>query len=280
MATTSTYHRLERWSYPDDVRLAVNFTIDFDAQLNRRAQNEPPMELTQGEFGGRVGIWRLMELFAHHEVPLTIFVPGRICELYPESLRAAAGHGFEIANHMWEHRVPAEPALEWDHLERTTVALERIAGRRPVGTRSSHRLASLTRLGYVYTSSGAADDVPYYVEDAAGGPPVLNLPFHYSLDDAMYFHFGWYKSDNPGQRLADPATVHDIWLASFERLHAAGRYMNICLHDFVSGRALRVAMLDRLLTEMKRAPGVWFATCEAIARYCHQRFPAPAAAGR
>ena len=45
--TTATYHRLEGWGYPDGVRLAVNFTIDYDAQLNRRAQNEPPMELTQ-----------------------------------------------------------------------------------------------------------------------------------------------------------------------------------------------------------------------------------------
>ena len=60
--TTATYHRLRDWGYPDGVRLAVNFTIDYDAQLNRRAQNEPPMELTQGEFGGRVGIWRLMDL--------------------------------------------------------------------------------------------------------------------------------------------------------------------------------------------------------------------------
>ena len=29
--TTATYHRLDGWGYPDGVRLAVNFTIDFDA---------------------------------------------------------------------------------------------------------------------------------------------------------------------------------------------------------------------------------------------------------
>jgi hypothetical protein len=52
--------------------------------------------------------------------------------------------------------------------------------------------------------------------------------------------------------------------------------MNICLHDFVSGRALRVAMLDRLLGAMKQAPGVWFATCEAVARHCRERSSAPA----
>jgi hypothetical protein len=36
------------------VRIAVNFTADFDAMLLRRLFNEPPMQLAKGEFGGRV----------------------------------------------------------------------------------------------------------------------------------------------------------------------------------------------------------------------------------
>src|SRR3712207_6900692 len=52
------------------------------------------------------------------------------------SVRAVARSGHEVADHMWEHRVPKEPALERDHLERTTGALEALTGIRPVGTRS------------------------------------------------------------------------------------------------------------------------------------------------
>lgn len=273
----STIERIENWAYPDGIRLAVNVTLDFDAQLNRRAQDEPPMELTQGEFGGRVGIWRLMDLCARHGVGLTIFTPGRICELYPGSLRAAVKHGFELANHMWEHRVPREPELEWDHLRRTTEALQAITGTRPVGTRSRHAFSSLARDGYIYTSNDAADDIPYYRTD--GAATLLNLPFHYALDDAMYFHFSWFQSDNAGQRLADPDAVYDIFLGNFRQLYAMSRYMNICVHDFVSGRAMRVAMLERLIVEMKRHPGVWFPTCAELARYCFETFP-PAASRR
>ena len=265
------YQHIDGWRCPNGVRLAVNFTLDFDAQLFRRVLGEPPLELAQGEFGGRTGIWRLLELFHRHQIGLTIFTPGRIAELYPASLREATRCGFEIANHMWEHRVPAEPDLEWDHLRKTTTALEDISGRRPVGTRSHHRRSSLVRDGYVYTSSGAADEIPYYVTD--GDATVLNLPFHYALDDAMYFHFGWVASENGGQRLADCDAVHDIFLAHFERLYDDAKYMNICVHDFVSGRAMRVRMLDRLIAEMKRRPGVWFPTCETVARYCLEQFP-------
>ncbi len=76
--------------------------------INRRLKSEPTMELTQGEFGGRVGIWRLMDLCDQYGVKLTIFTPGRICELFPESLEEATRRGHEVANHMWEHRIPSE----------------------------------------------------------------------------------------------------------------------------------------------------------------------------
>jgi peptidoglycan-N-acetylglucosamine deacetylase len=140
---------LEHFAYPPGTRMAVSLTVDFDAMLLRRASHEPPMQLAKGEFGGRVGIWRLLELFAAHRLHATIFTPGRICELYPQAVVAAARAGHEIADHMWEHRVPKEPELEYDHLVKSTQALERLTGRRPVGTRSHHTPAFLTQLGYI-----------------------------------------------------------------------------------------------------------------------------------
>src|SRR2546429_4568921 len=137
-AYAARHQFIEDLAWPEGVRIAVNFTCDFDAMLLRRLLNEPPMQLAKGEFGGRVGIWRLVELFDAHGVKATIFTPRRICELYPHALRAAVESGHEIADHMWEHRVPKEPALEEDHLGKTVAAIERVAGRRPVRTRSSH----------------------------------------------------------------------------------------------------------------------------------------------
>ena len=54
------HEHIEGFHWPDGVRIAVNFTADFDAMLLRRLHNEPPMQLAKGEFGGRVGIWRLI----------------------------------------------------------------------------------------------------------------------------------------------------------------------------------------------------------------------------
>src|SRR5262245_66085276 len=109
---TDRHQRIEKLVWPKGARIAVNFTADFDAMLLRRLNNEPPMQLAKGEFGRRVGIWRLIELFDQHRIKATIFTVGRICELYPRAPQAAVKSGHELADHMWEHRVPKEPELE------------------------------------------------------------------------------------------------------------------------------------------------------------------------
>jgi peptidoglycan/xylan/chitin deacetylase (PgdA/CDA1 family) len=260
-------------TWPEGARIAVNLTADFDAMLLRRLLNEPPMQLAKGEFGGRVGIWRLIELFDSHRIKATIFTPGRICELYPQAMRAVARSGHEIADHMWEHHVPKEPALERDHLLKTAAALEAIAGRWPVGTRSSHSLGLLREQGFLYVSEDAADHRPYYLCDADGANPVLNLPFHYAIDDAMFYSFAWLGSGNAAQRITDPDRVFDLWWAAFWQQYRVGGYLNVVVHPFVSGRALRIDMMDRLISRMNALPGVWFATCEDVARHCIAHHP-------
>lgn len=260
-----------RW--PGNARIAVNLTADFDAMLLRRLFNETPMQLAKGEFGGRVGIWRLLELFDSHQVKATIFTPGRICELYPAAVKVASRSGHEIADHMWEHRVPAEPEIERTHLVRAAAAIERLTGQRPIGSRSWHTPELLAELGYIYNSHHHADDRPYFVRHSAGY--LLNLPFHLSIDDAMFYSFSWLSSDSAEQRITDTDRVFDLWWDAFLGQYEAGGYLNICMHPFVSGRALRIAMMDRLISRMKTLPGVWFTTCAEVARHCRDSITLP-----
>jgi peptidoglycan/xylan/chitin deacetylase (PgdA/CDA1 family) len=259
--------------------MAVNFTCDFDAMLLRRVLNEPPMQLAQGEFGGRVGIWRLLELFDKHGVKATVFTPGRICELYPKAVAAVARRGHEVADHMWEHQVPKDLQLEADHLGKSTQALEATAGTRPVGSRSWHTQSLLVEAGYIYNSHGTAHHLPYYVRDRDGKNRLLNLPFHFAIDDAMFFSFAWLASGNAAQRITEPGRVMELWWDAFLQQYRRGGYLNVCLHPFVSGRALRIEMLDRLITRMKSMPGVWFPSCEEMARHCLAQHPPSAPMG-
>ena len=91
----------------------------------------------------------------------------------------------------------------------------------------------------------------------------------------MFFSFAWLSSDNDAQRMMDPDHVEEIWWrVPSSSSTAQGGYLNICMHPFVSGRALRIAMLDRLIGRMKALPGVWFPTCEQVARHVVATQPA------
>lgn len=271
------YHLIPDFALPSGTRMAVNFCVAYDVMIKRVLGNEPAMERTQGEFGGRVGVWRLLELFNRHGVNATFFTPGRVCELFPRSLEAIAAAGHEIAAMPWEKRIPSDENEELEHLRKTTAAIEKVAGTRPVGFSGLHQIRLLQAEGYRYRTTliESAAEIPYYIADDKNHR-LLNLPARFPLDDAMYFHFGWMGSHPGGQHLADPEHVFKIWLSAFHAAYRARGYLRVLVHPFVSGRALRIAMLDRLIVEMKRRPGVWFPTCAEMADYCLERFPCAA----
>ena len=102
---------------------------------------------------------------------------------------------------------------------------------------------------------------------------LLNLPFHYAIDDAMYYSFAWLGSDNPAQRITEPRRVMDMWWDAFEQQYAVGGYLNVCLHPFVSGRALRITLLGELIERMQEKNDVWFPTCRDVAERVLAKHP-------
>ena len=50
-------------------------------------------------------------------------------------------------------------------------------------------------------------------------------------------------------------------------LHAAGGLFMLTVHDWVSGRALRIRMLDTLLQRVRETPGAWIATVGEVAAH-------------
>jgi peptidoglycan-N-acetylglucosamine deacetylase len=49
-------------------------------------------------------------------------------------------------------------------------------------------------------------------------------------------------------------------------MHVENGCFVLTCHPFVTGRASRIALLKDLVTSMRRFRGVWFTTCEEVAR--------------
>jgi hypothetical protein len=50
-------------------------------------------------------------------------------------------------------------------------------------------------------------------------------------------------------------------------MHAENGCFVLTCHPFVSGRASRITLLEDLVRYMRRARGVWFTTCQEVARW-------------
>ena len=50
------HHPIGDFGYPPGIRVAVNFTLDFDPMLLPGLLGEPPVQLAKGEFGGRLRV--------------------------------------------------------------------------------------------------------------------------------------------------------------------------------------------------------------------------------
>lgn len=99
----------------------------------RKFLREPKLWCAQGEFGGRTGLWRLLDVFGEFDVRTTLFLPGQTGLLYPEVLRRAVREGHEIANHMWDHHIPPTLEEEAVHMDRTDTLIKGLTGQYPGG---------------------------------------------------------------------------------------------------------------------------------------------------
>ena len=260
--------------WPNGNRVAVGLSFDLDNETGSLRDNvTSPSVLSQGQYGSRAGLPRVLALLDRHGIAASFFVPAVSALLHPESIKAITAPGrHEVGLHGWIHERNSQldRATERELLFRASKTLAAMAGKPPVGMRtpswdySPHTIDIAKELGLVYDSSLMADDGPYEV--LAGGHPtgITELPVEWILDDYPYF---WMDRSSTVRPTMTPDEVFSIWKAEFDVAYEERGLFILTMHPHVIGHRARAAMLDRLVAYMKSKPGVWFATHEQIARY-------------
>ena len=93
--------------WPDGKRLAVMVAFDYQSEVGPRfmADGKTPHmgQITEYSYGGRVGIWRILDIMDRHGIKGTFNTVGVLADLYPESVKAIVDRGHEIAGHSYDH---------------------------------------------------------------------------------------------------------------------------------------------------------------------------------
>ncbi len=261
-------------AWPGGARCAVALSFDADHEtIPLRDADESPMKLSQGQYGARRGTPRIRALLAREAIPATFFYPAVSALLHPDEVRAVAGDGHEIGIHSWIHERNAllPHAVERDLSLRAAETLARLAGRPPVGMRTASwdfspgTLAIIREMGLLYDSSLMADDEPYELLENGEPTGIVELPPEWIRDDAVYFNMDRFAGLRP---YTPPSAVEEIFRAEFDGAWEEGGLFLLTMHPHVIGHRSRIGVLERLIGHMKAKGGCWFATHEAVARWC------------
>jgi peptidoglycan/xylan/chitin deacetylase (PgdA/CDA1 family) len=260
-------------SWPGGARSAVAFSFDSDHETNElREAGESIGRLSQGQYGNRQGVPRILKILESQGVKASFFVPAVTALLYPDEQKRVVAEGHEVAIHGWIHERNSDLPFENENdlQRRSADVLEKVTGKRPVGIRtpswdfSPNTLAITKAMGLLYDSSLMAD-VDCYELLMDGKPTgVVELPVEWIRDDAVYFNMNRFASLRP---YTPPEGVFDIFRRELDASHAEGGLFQVTMHPHISGYRSRVWILEELIRHAKGLGNVWFATHAEIAAY-------------
>ncbi|HEX5117590.1 MAG TPA: polysaccharide deacetylase [Pseudonocardiaceae bacterium] len=257
--------------WPGGARVAVALSFDSDHEtIPLRAGETSPGKLSQGEYGARVGVPRILDLLSRNGIPATFFVPAVCALLRPAEIKSYVDGGHEVGIHGWIHErnVLLDETAERDLAHRAFDTLSHTAGVAPVGIRtpswdfSHHTLAISRELGLAYDSSLMADDEPYEIVAAGEATGMVEIPVEWIRDDAPYFTMDRFTGSRP---YTAPRQVLGIWTDEFDAAYADGGLFQLTMHPHVIGHRSRMAVLAELVSYIKGHAGVWFATHADVA---------------
>lgn len=189
----------------DKNKFPVVLTFDVDGEtlwIARDPKNwERPVTLSQGQYGPKVAVPRILKLLDKYDIKATFFIPGYIMDTYPEMAKAVHQAGHEIAHHGYYHEWPENFASEEEErqsFERGIEAIQKITGQKPAGYRSPAwefspwTIKILQDLDFLYSANMMDNDAPYIHHG------LVELPVQWCLDDAAFW---LYSSKIPGKTI-------------------------------------------------------------------------------
>lgn len=248
-------------------------TFDLDAETMWTARDpsyaQRPILMSQGAYGWKVGVGRILELLRRYDLRSTFFIPGVVIEQRPQVVEAILEGGHEIAHHSHTHAwiINLTPDQEREEMEKGIEAIKRATGRTPRGYRSPAAefspisLSLLKEYRFDYSSNFFDDDSPYLLEIDGERTDIVELPFRWVLDDAPFFQ---YSIVLPGRTMHPPSALLEAWNIEFDVLHREDRMMMVGMHPQIIGQPSRLTVLEGLIKHALDRGDVWMGRCDEM----------------
>jgi peptidoglycan/xylan/chitin deacetylase (PgdA/CDA1 family) len=262
------------FAWPQGQRMAVAVTVMLEQWSEGKAPPwgvqgthlKPGMldrgGISWGTYGGKIGVWRIMNLLKDNDVRGTFCVNAHCAEIWPDATRAILRAGHDIAGHgyLQDHLLSyMNPDEERASIKKSLGILQEVTGTRPQGWISpvlswtDHTSDFLAAEGLAWHGDWLDIDLPRVKATKNG--PIAYIP----------------ASDFTDSRVAraSPMVLWEVYKETFDYLYLreAPAYLGLTLHCHFGGRPLVCAVFDKILKYFTQFPGVWFASHGEIARW-------------
>ena len=257
---------------PKGFPVLLTFDLDAETMWTSRdpANAERPIILSQGAYGWKVGLGRILNLLARYRITATFFVPGLVIEQRPQAVERILEGGHEVAHHSWSHKwiVNMTEEEEREEMRKAFEIIETTTGRPPRGYRSPppssprRHSPSCTSTASASPRTTSTTTRPISTRSTAYRATSWSSPFHWVLDDAPFFN---YSITLPGRTMQAPSAVLEAWKAEFDTLYAEDRAFVLAMHPQIIGRPSRLVALEGLIRHIEAHESVWFGRCDHVA---------------
>jgi allantoinase len=226
---------------------------------------------TWREYGQRVGVWRMFDIFDEFGVPSTCTMNAKMGLERRAVIDAALKRGWEIVAHNYVQTelladYSFDEAKEREVIRETLRVYKEVCGKPAKGWLSSSLRCTLNTAdilaeeGLIFTTDLLNDDQPYLIETRSG-KTMVSIPYTSEVNDFTVFM-------RQGQDVNGAFAVFKEqfdWL--YQESAKSGRFMNVGLHPHVVGQPFRIRALRDFIAYCKQFDDVWFATREEIAEW-------------
>ena len=250
------------YDWPGGKRLAVYVALNIEAFRFGRGKGAaiaPPDQAhshsiySWRDYGNRVGIWRLLELFDDLGIPAEAQMNTAIYDLCPDIPEALRRRGDEILGHgvtNSDEQGGLDEDAERILIDEVTRTVERNEGARPAGwmspwlSNSAVTVDLLQEAGYRYFMDWTSDDQPIWMKTRGGR--ILSMPYPIECNDTRGII--WYRHTS--------GEFADMLVDGFDEMlrQSEGQPLvcPISLHPFVVGRPYRIGQLRRVFEHLNR----------------------------
>jgi peptidoglycan/xylan/chitin deacetylase (PgdA/CDA1 family) len=275
----SPISRRPAYTWPGGRKLALYVSLNIEhfpfgeqggPDLDRPTQPWAQRSWLWREYGNRVGVWRLMNLFDELKLPVSVITNTEIYNHCPEILDAHTKRGDELISHgcsQVERQIEMSVEQERTMITEVTQAMTRRSGVKPAGwmtpylTPSLNTTDLLAEAGYSFCMDwGLCDEQPFWVKSKTR--PILAMPYPIELNDQPAVVY----------RRNTAAEYADMLVDNFDELLRnsadAPLVFAISIHSFILGQPFRLAQFRRALQHMlKPRDAVWVTLPRDIASH-------------